>query len=196
MLTRLRAVSRRVTTPLAKGLLRLGFNADTVTLLGLVFSLPAVYLAWARHPWAALLLIGVSGLLDALDGSVARISGTASRRGAFLDSTTDRLADAVYYIALMALGVNPFAASTAMGLALTVSYTRARAGALGLREEEGVGLMERGDRILFIMLIIASYIYSHMLADYLTWLLALLSGYTVLERSIYYYRELKRIDYA
>ena len=189
-MTRLRAATRSLLTPLARALLRVGLSADAVTLLGLAASLPAVYFAWRGDVLLVLILVGLSGLLDALDGTVARLSGTASRKGAFLDSTTDRLADAAYYIALIALGINVYAASTAMGLALVVSYTRARAAALGLAEEEGVGLMERGDRILFIMAVILAYMYSPKAADYMTWILAALSGYTVLERSMYYYREL------
>jgi archaetidylinositol phosphate synthase len=191
MLTRLRGYSRRFLEAPARLIIRLGMPADAVTLLGLAAALPSLYTAYAGMPLLTLVLIALSGFLDALDGSVARLSGTVSRAGAFLDSTTDRLADMLYYLSLMLLGLSPLLASTAMGLALVTSYTRARSAALGLRDEEGMGLMERGDRILFILAVIAVYMWRPAYADYMLALLALLSLYTVVERSAYYYRWLR-----
>ncbi len=194
MLTKLRPVARRLLEAPARLLVRAGLSADQVTLLGLLGSLLPIYFAYRGESLLVAFFIGFSGLLDALDGSVARLTGTASRAGAFLDSTTDRLADAFYYVSLIVLGLNPVLASLAMGFALVTSYSKARSASLGLVEEEGIGLMERGDRILALILVATLYSYEPRWGDYALAVLAVLSLYTVLERSIYYYRFLKSGD--
>ena len=191
MLTKLRPVARRLLEASARLLVKAGLTADQVTLLGLLSSLLPVYFAYRGEPLLVAMFIGLSGLLDAIDGSVARLTGTASKAGAFLDSTTDRLADALYYVSLIVLGLNPVLASLAMGLALVTSYSKARSASLGLVEEEGIGLMERGDRIVALMLISALYAYKPLWGNYALAVLTILSLYTVAERSIYYYRFLR-----
>jgi len=94
---------------LAPVLLRLGVPATAVTLcsLGLALSLPAVAFAWGAVP-AALIAV-LAGILDCLDGTIARASGSVSRTGHYLDFVTDVVFRASFYaaIGLLAAGAAP-----------------------------------------------------------------------------------------
>ena len=95
----------------------------------------------------------VAGVSDLLDGAIARGSGQASPRGAFFDSVTDRVSDALLLggVAWYLAGQSPYNAILAFAVAacsMLVSYERARAEALGL-DARG-GLMERAERFVFL----------------------------------------------
>ena len=86
-----------VIQPIALFLARLGLTPNTVTVLGfLMTAAVAVVLATGRTQLAGVLLIGTLAF-DAVDGTLARLMGTTSRFGAFLDSTLDRWAEVVLY---------------------------------------------------------------------------------------------------
>ena len=118
--------------PVARFLAKLGLTPNTVTVLGfLLTAAVAVVLASGRTQLAGLLLIGTLAF-DAVDGTMARLMGTTSRFGAFLDSTLDRWAEVVIYAALVWLflkngqDTGVLLANAAMATSLLVSYTRAR----------------------------------------------------------------------
>jgi CDP-diacylglycerol--glycerol-3-phosphate 3-phosphatidyltransferase len=127
-------------------------NAITVTALLLAACAAAVlangYMAWGGG------LILLAGALDALDGSLARLTGQQSRFGAFLDSTLDRYSDALVFVGLAWFYLNAGARMEVMLIfaslvgSVMVSYTRARAEGLGL-ECKG-GLLTRLERVLII----------------------------------------------
>jgi CDP-diacylglycerol--glycerol-3-phosphate 3-phosphatidyltransferase len=174
----LRRLAHRWLDPLVRALLALGLKPDHLTVLGFVLSLAAALLFAIGRFRGAALLAAASGLCDILDGQLARRSGVASRFGAFLDSTLDRVAEAAlfvgltwYYTAqLVDMAVNPdrvmanlqhglepvtFAAIAVFAvLALVgsfmVSYTRARAEGLGL--ECKVGWFERPERMVLLII--------------------------------------------
>lgn len=128
---------------------RLPLNPNHVTLLSLALSAltPLAATAGAQPPHVALLLL-LSALLDALDGYIARRRGLVTKFGAFLDSTVDRLSDALHTYALFVCGVLELPLAYALLVAeYLVSYTRARAESLGI-SLSGVGLMERGERVI------------------------------------------------
>ena len=90
-----------VIQPIALFLARLGLTPNTITILGfLMTAAVAVVLATGRTQLAGVLLIGTLAF-DAVDGTLARLMGTTSRFGAFLDSTLDRWAEVVLYGALV-----------------------------------------------------------------------------------------------
>ncbi|CCC80843.1 CDP-alcohol phosphatidyltransferase family protein [Thermoproteus tenax] len=125
---------------------RVPLSADVVTMLSLGVALAGVYLTWKGAPgW---IFIAAVGILDAIDGAVARAKGTAGRRGALLDSSLDRYADAaiLLYFAQWAPLWVLYAALVGTFL---ISYVRARAESLGLAMR-GIGLMERGERIIYL----------------------------------------------
>ncbi|MBI4258456.1 MAG: CDP-alcohol phosphatidyltransferase family protein [Thaumarchaeota archaeon] len=101
---------------------------------------------------AALFLLS-SGFLDMVDGSVARLMGKVSAKGAFLDSTIDRLAEIVVFTGIIWGGdSSPLYVLIALSLSMMVSYSRARGEALGVKMA-GIGVGERAERILVLVAI-------------------------------------------
>jgi len=144
----------RGTGPIGQRLHRLGVTADLLTATGLVSAMAtAVAVATAHFPLAIGLLI-LTGLHDLFDGPVAKASGTSSVRGAFFDSVTDRVSDALilggvaWYLASAHPGhlvMLPFAV---LGATTLVSYQRAKAESLGIVAKGG--LMERAERMILL----------------------------------------------
>jgi len=180
-----------------RALASVGLTPNTVTLLGLTASFAAAwcYLSWRASrlmlPAAAALLL-LSGLLDAVDGVLARASGRASALGGFLDSVSDRYSDAAVLAAIAVAGL----CDAAWGLAavvgsLMVSYARARAEAAGVGMA-AVGLAERAERML---LLAAATLAAYLWLEVLGWgvaLLAVLAHLTVLQRVHHFYKETRR----
>jgi archaetidylinositol phosphate synthase len=97
-------------------------------------------------------LILASGWFDIVDGAVARATGRTSKRGAFLDSTLDRVAEVALFTGILIGGYgNPVAVLLALSFSLLVSYTRAKGDALGVKLA-GVGIGERSERLLVLAL--------------------------------------------
>ena len=144
----------RTTGPVGEALHRHGITADVLTATGLVSATATAFLVATGHlHWAVLMLI-VTGMHDLLDGPVAKAAGTASVRGAFFDSVTDRVADAVLmlgcawylldqgkgHLALLPMGI--------LAVTALISYERAKAESLGLSAKGG--LMERAERMFLL----------------------------------------------
>ncbi len=132
----------------------LGVTADMLTITGLLLHAVAVPFIVTGHFVTAAVISVIAGVCDALDGAVARAGIGASKAGAFLDSTTDRMSEMliwgalVIYMARHERWYECVAVLVAMGAAQLVSYTRARAEALGV--ECKVGLMSRPERIVVL----------------------------------------------
>jgi archaetidylinositol phosphate synthase len=95
-------------------------------------------------------LVLVAGWFDVVDGAVARVTGKASMRGAFLDSTLDRLAEFALFAGILIGGyASPLIVLVALSFSLLVSYTRAKGEALGVKLG-GVGIGERSERLLVL----------------------------------------------
>jgi archaetidylinositol phosphate synthase len=93
-------------------------------------------------------LVLVAGWFDIVDGAVARVTGRTSNRGAFLDSTLDRVAEVALFAGILAGGYSsPLVVLLALAFSLLVSYTRARADALSVALA-GIGIGERSERLL------------------------------------------------
>ena len=121
-----------------------------VTALGLGVTCLAVVPAAAGGRWLVVsaVLIGLSGLLDSLDGALAIGTGRASRRGFVLDSAVDRLTEVGYAAALWCAGApGPLAAAFA-ALCWLPDYLRARAGQAGVTEIGTLSVWERPTRVI------------------------------------------------
>ncbi|RLI25913.1 MAG: CDP-alcohol phosphatidyltransferase family protein [Candidatus Hecatellales archaeon] len=162
MLVRLKRLVEGWLTGVAKRLLNLGLKANQATVFGFILAVASAllfYLGLGSWPLtvAASLLLLCSGLFDALDGVMARLSGGGTRLGSLLDSVLDRYADGMVivgitlaYSGLSLLGVPMvFWGSAALLGSLLVSYVRAKGESLGL-SLAGVGLAERPERILIL----------------------------------------------
>ena len=179
-----RNVVDRGLSPIGKNLHRAGITADVVTIIGIIMAIAAsVSIAFGSLRLGFLLLI-MTGISDALDGPVAKASGAASLRGAFFDSVSDRLTDALLLggIAWFLIGDEPgytvMLPVSVMFVSLLISYQRAKAESLGL-EAKG-GLMERAER--FIVLAIG-LLFSEALIIIL-WIMLVLSSFTAAQRFV------------
>jgi phosphatidylglycerophosphate synthase len=119
------------------------------TVLGLLVAAGSIGPAVAGGGWliAAGLLVGLSGLLDSLDGALAIAGGTASRRGFVLDSAVDRLTEVAYAAALWVAGAPGWLAAAFGALCWLPDYLRARAGQAGVRETGAISVWERPTRV-------------------------------------------------
>jgi phosphatidylglycerophosphate synthase len=119
------------------------------TALGLLVAAAAVGPALAGGAWllAAGVLVGLSGLLDSLDGALAIGTGRASRRGFVLDSVVDRLTEAAYAGALWVAGAPGWLAVAFGALCWLPDYLRARAGQAGVTETGALSVWERPTRV-------------------------------------------------
>ena len=190
MLEHIRGFVTAIIAPIARLLLRLGISPDAITVVGTIATCTAaLWFAPRGQLTLAALFVAVFALFDLLDGTMARISGRASPFGAFLDSTLDRIADAVVFGAVILYFAGPgdsqFGAAMALLCLVTgvsTSYARARAESLGFTAR--VGIMERADRLVVLgIAAIAADLSNNPLV--LAWGLAILgalSSVTVIQR--------------
>lgn len=151
----------KVLDPIGRALLRLGLTPDSVTVIGTVGVSAAALILYPRGSLlAGTLVIAVFALADSIDGTMARLSGRSSRWGAFLDSVLDRVSDAaifggltLWFVAEGSTWGVPLSLA-ALVLGQLVSYTRARAEGLGA--EASVGLAERAERLILVLLAAAA----------------------------------------
>lgn len=139
-----------------------GVTANQVTVVGLVVAAATGVTIGLGQFWIGAGLLTAGGLMDTLDGAVAKAAGSSSRRGAFLDSVTDRVADAfmfggvAWYLAgtpRPELAVVPFAI---LAVANVISYLRAKAESFGW-DARG-GLMERAERLIALGLALVFHV--------------------------------------
>ena len=173
-----------IVRPLAKA----GLTPNAVTVLGLILSLLAAYLYYLREPRLAALTLLIGSLVDALDGTLARLTGKTSRFGAFLDSTFDRISDSavLFGIALGNLVDWRVAFITLIGSYL-VSYERCRAELAGSGKLD-VGIAERAERL--IILIVFSFL-GVKYVKYGVYIMGILAWITVFQRFYAAYQRLK-----
>jgi CDP-diacylglycerol---glycerol-3-phosphate 3-phosphatidyltransferase len=151
---RFRKTVDKSTEPVGRALQRAGITADMLTATGLLSATgAAIAIGVGWFPLAIGLLI-LTGAHDLFDGAVAKAAGTVSVRGAFFDSVTDRIADALLLggVAWYLLGhgsghvvLLPFAI---LAVTFLVSYERAKAESLGIPAKGG--LMERAERMILL----------------------------------------------
>lgn len=189
MLNFLRPALSRVLTPVGETLARTGLTPNAITVTGTVGVVAAALVFYPRGDlfWGTV-VITVFVLFDMLDGAVARVTGTTSTWGAFLDSCMDRVADAAIFSGLVLWltggGHNELLAVLALFCLVAgalVSYVKARAEGLGYTCN--VGIAERTERLI-VVLVGAGL--SGLGVPYALhiglWLLAAASAVTVVQR--------------
>jgi len=155
---RLKAMGRAALAPLVNVLAAGGVTPNSVTVAGLVLVLAASLLIWQRSLLLGAIFLAVGAGLDAVDGGLARAQGGGTPFGAFLDSTLDRMGEGLVYLGIVAywlsVTVQPFAPVMLAALALSgsflVSYSRARAEAVGFTASNG--LAPRTERLIILVL--------------------------------------------
>jgi CDP-diacylglycerol--glycerol-3-phosphate 3-phosphatidyltransferase len=141
-----------VLSPVTKALVRRRVHPNVLTTVGFLVTLAAALVFFTGGVRLGGLVMLVAGAFDILDGRVARETGLASKFGSFYDSTLDRISELVIYASLISVFLDSpypwmvYVCFAAAGGALMVSYTRARAEALGIPCK--VGLMQRPERVV------------------------------------------------
>ena len=197
MLERFRQFWTDLWAPTGNLLLRMGVSPNAVTLVG-TLGVCAGALVCFPQGW---LLAGVAVITafvfsDMIDGYMARTSGQISSFGAFLDSTLDRIGDAAIFGGLTMYYIGPGDSEWRAGLAIycltmgsVTSYARARAESLGMQAK--VGIAERSDRLVSILVMtgLADLLRLLGVGDGVMWLipitlavLAVASTITVIQR--------------
>lgn len=152
-----RATFAGITTPIARVLLRAGFTADIVTIIGTAGAvLAALTLFPTGQLFAGTLVVWFFVHFDMVDGAMARQSGGGSAFGAVLDATCDRISDGAVFCGLAwwaAFGLNnpPLVVAILICLVTSqvISYIKARAEASGLRGDGGY--IERPERLIIVL---------------------------------------------
>jgi len=158
----LRAPVTRAITPLCKGLLNIGFTANSVTVIGAAgVTISSLYFFSNGLFFVGTIVVTLFVLSDLLDGTMARISQSSGTKwGALLDSTLDRFSDAAILLGIYfgLREVREYEADLVLATLLIsalIPYIRARAESLGF--ECGVGYAERTERLILILVATGLY---------------------------------------
>jgi len=186
VLDRLRVGLERYLTAVGTRFSKFGLSPMAWSMVGLAVSILAAYSYSAsnyRGEVVGGILVLVAGWFDIVDGAVAKVTGKTSMRGAFVDSTLDRVAEVVIFTGIL-VGHHASALFVILALStsLLVSYTRAKGDALGIALS-GVGIGERSERLIIIAI--------SSIVGLLGWgviLVLIVAAFTFVERT---YRALK-----
>lgn len=151
-----KALGQYFTDPMVQLLRKTPITPNALTWIGLLIAIGAGVLVATEYLFAAGWVVAFSGIFDLLDGALARATNRTTRFGAVLDSTLDRIGEAVVCVGLMVFYVNQDSVIgiVLVGLAMIgsqmVSYIRARAEGMGIDCE--VGVFTRPERIVILSL--------------------------------------------
>jgi CDP-diacylglycerol--glycerol-3-phosphate 3-phosphatidyltransferase len=165
---------------------------NQISMTGFVLNVIAATLVWQEEYFFGGVVFIVGSICDTLDGGYSRMSGKGTPFGAFLDSTLDRIVEGIVLTAVAATftergdKVAVAAVVVAVMASLVVSYTRARAEALGVECKVGIA-----DRLVRVVILSAGLVFADLGAlEPAVYLLAALSTITVVQRILHVRREL------
>ena len=205
MLTKLKKKVQQMLASQARAAHKVGLTPNKVSIIGFMLALSSAgaYAMAQKYSWLLLLatfFLLASGFCDTLDGIIARNYQQATVLGGFLDSLLDRYADASVYAGIIIAGLcnpawgptwGPIWGLAALAGSLLVSYSRARAEAVGIKMES-VGLAERAERMLILAAVSIVAFFWLPALGYGIFLLAVLANLTVIQRALHVYKELKK----
>ncbi|CAN5631744.1 CDP-alcohol phosphatidyltransferase family protein [soil metagenome] len=171
----------------------LRIHPNVLTFVGVVINVAAAWALGLGHFVTAGFIMIVANIFDFIDGKVAVELKAVSAFGAFWDSVIDRFSDIALFIGLIylysTLGRTDYVMVTALAMmfAIMTSYTRARAESLITKCK--VGFMERPERIVLFMI----GAFTNRMAAVM-WVILVLSIFTVADRIILTYRELRETE--
>lgn len=176
-----RKYSRFFLEPIARFIGWTRISPNVISMVGFLLTVGVAFVIGSGHLRLGGFLVFAAAGFDALDGTLARMTGRTSRFGAFLDSTLDRFSEAVIFLGLFIYLVNQGAQielvliyATIVG-SLMVSYARARAEGIGVPLKEG--LLTRFERVL---LLIIGLIFNQL--TLVLWILAIFTNFTAVQR--------------
>ena len=158
---RLRYIFRPLIKSMAKNLSKLGVTANIATTIMLVFALLSfALLVLFNNPLLFGIAIFLVGIFDGIDGAIARITNTTSKKGSFLDSTMDRFSEFIIFLAILIYCWDQLLWNTInMNLVVFISsftsimitYIRARAENEFMGDLD-FGLMARSERLFYLVI--------------------------------------------
>ena len=192
--------ARRLASRSVVGLARTRVTPNALTSSGVALCAAAAVLVFFENHgdyfffWLGAVVFVLGSLLDILDGALARAGGKQTPFGAFLDSTTDRVGEGLM-LGSIALVFARHDHTVALAFAIAgiagsflVSYTRARAEALGLRGDVGIG--SRAERVVVITAGLVLAPFSPWLLEASIYLLAATAWTTVVQRILHVRKQL------
>ncbi|MCP3998521.1 MAG: CDP-alcohol phosphatidyltransferase family protein [bacterium] len=183
----LRARSRvaPILDPIAAGLAKARFTPTAITILGLLVTLVGAALIAVDEYALGAFIAGCGTTLDALDGPLARYQGTASIRGAFVDTMSDRFGEVALWagltFSLRADETGLMLCVLAMAFSLLTPYVRSKAESWGA-EGRG-GWMGRGERMILMLVGLIAHGLGAKVLHPMLWVFVVLTGLTVAQRS-------------
>ncbi len=188
----------RILDPLTGWLSDHRVHPNLLTTVGFLVTISSAFAFHQHAARTAGFLVLLGGFFDILDGRVARLTGLGSKFGAFYDSTLDRISEIAVYLGILSL-YNDYRLELgdvgmiylimlAMAGSLMVSYTRARAEALGL--DCRVGLMPRAERVVLIgaASLFFGLAWNGLVLKGVIVLLAVLTNFTAFQRIVWVYQ--------
>jgi CDP-diacylglycerol--glycerol-3-phosphate 3-phosphatidyltransferase len=165
---------------------------NQISMTGFVLNVIAAVLVWQNEFFLGGVVFIIGSICDTLDGGYSRMSGKGTPFGAFLDSTLDRIVEGIVLTAVAATFTERgdelavAAVVVAVMASLVVSYTRARAEALGVECKVGIA-----DRLVRVIILSAGLVFADLGAlEPAVYVLAALSSFTVVQRILHVRREL------
>lgn len=182
MLNNLRGTLQPALEKIGRAFASTGLSPNFWTLVGLVFAIASALVYGLGVEFGLIIggiLLLVSGFFDMVDGQVARVTGKTSRKGSYLDSMFDKIAEVAIFLGLMIGGyAEPYLVMLAITLSLLVSYARAKSDALNINLQ-GIGIGERAERLLVIAIIgIIGYMEPAVM------IVVVIAGITLVQRMI------------
>ena len=189
MLNNLRETLRPTLEKIGKGFASTGLSANFWTFVGLGFALLAAVVYGMGIEFGLIIggaLLLVSGFFDMVDGQVARDTGKTSKKGEYLDSMFDKIAEVAIFLGILIGGyAEPYLVLLAITLSLLVSYARAKSDIINIKLQ-GIGIGERAERLLVIAII---GMIGFM--DYAVIIVVIIAGITLIQRMIFTAKNIK-----
>jgi CDP-diacylglycerol--glycerol-3-phosphate 3-phosphatidyltransferase len=189
-----RALGKYFSEPIVTVLEKTHITPNAVTCIGLMITIAAAVLVALKHPFAAGFVVLFAGLFDMLDGALARRTNRVTKFGGVLDSTLDRVSEAVVLIGVAVFYANQHntwgvaLAGIGMMSSQLVSYVRAKAEAMNINCE--IGLFTRPERVVILSLGLLLSKFNYVLLIALA-IIAVLSLFTAGQRLFFVWKKIK-----
>lgn len=182
MLNNLRGTLQPVLEKIGKAFASTGLSPNFWTFVGLVFAIASAVVYGLGIEFGLIIggiLLLISGFFDMVDGQVARVTGKTSKKGSYLDSMFDKIAEVAIFVGLLIGGyAEPYLVMLAITLSLLVSYARSKSDVLNINLQ-GIGIGERAERLLVIAVIgIIGYMEPAVI------IVVVIAGITLVQRMI------------
>lgn len=190
MLGKLREKFQRLMTPLGRVLSKTAISPNMITLLSLFTSLLSSYAYSIGRPLVGAVIIVLVGILDMLDGAIARASNRVTRFGATFDHVIDRYAE---FFIILGIILGQYVEWTwgifSLFSMVMASFTRAKAESVGGLKSCTVGIAERQEKLIIIIGASFCIPLSSNILQYSIIVIGLLSSVTVVQRLAYTWKK-------